>query len=571
MADNVTTLENKPKRESLKVTLRKLWVLVKLQLSEKLKWKATDTTGHKAGVIAKAFGGMAVAYGIFAAIFYLVFNILSFQPTIDLFIFFIFLLQVISIVTCVMQSSNVLYTSKDNSLLLTYPVKHYVVFASKLLVMYILELIKSLILTLPLFMAYATMVHGIIGANYVICAIVYSVFLPLMPVLLGAIISIPLVFLTKVFKKAGWVKGFFTLALFALLIYLTIIIVRFIQANSPIRITALFNKFNRDITAFMHSVNKFALYANLVGNGMVNESYANAAINNLAMAGVIVGTLVISVLISLPCFYRLASSASENAATKKHKGVNVAHSSTFITFLRKELTLSIRNIGNFASDYVFLFAMPFVLTILSVIFINIDRNDMGLSMTYGFIGLLALVMLCASNTASATAISSEGSEFVLLKTAPGKTSNIIWSKLLVNFIISFVATLITFIILNILLIPDIQAGRLDPTKLWLVFVYIIIIEAGLLLWSIQLDIVNPKLREFANSQNKSEIKNSGSSILIGLLFSVIFSALLIALFITTLPLVVISIILFLVAFIFLGLRFYFLIQYRNAFFEDIQL
>lgn len=554
-----------------KSSMHKLFVLVRLQISEKLKWRSDATKGQKAGTIAKAGGGVAVAYGIFTGIFYLIFNVLSFTPTIDLFIFFIFLLQVISIITCIIQASNILYTSKDNSLLLTYPVKHIYVFASKILVMYILELIKSLILIFPLFMAYATIVPGIISANYVICSILYSVFLPLMPVMLGSLISIPFVFLTKVFKKASWIKGIFSLALFALLIYLTFVVVRFIEANSPISIVGLYGKFNKDITAFMHSVNRFALYANLIGGGMCEPDYGIAALNNFAMFGVIVGTFIISVLISLPTFYRLASSATENATQKKHKSVNKAHKSTFVTFLRKELTLSLRNIGNFASDYVFLFVMPFILIILSAIFVNIDRNEFGLSMTYGFIGFLALVMLCASNTASATAISSEGNEFVLLKTAPGKTSNIIWSKLLVNFLISFLATLVTFIILNIFLMPDVEKGLLDPGKLWLVFAYVIIIECGLLLWSIQLDIVNPKLREFANAQNKAEIKNSSSSILIGLLFSVIFSAVLIIVFFLKLPIGISAIILISVALIFLGLRFYFLIEYRNAFFEDIQL
>ena len=556
---------------SFKENAHKLFVLVKLQLSEKLKWKRGENINHKAAVVGKTIGGMAVAYGLFTGLFYLVFKVLFLIPSEDLFIFFIALLQLISIITCVIQASNVLYTSKDNALLLTYPVKHIYVFVSKIIVLYILELIKSLILTLPLFMAYATIVSGIINANYVISAILYAIFLPLMPVMIAAIISIPFVFLTKVFKRASWIKGIFSLGLFALLIVVTIFVVRFIQDNSPIRIVALFNKFNKDITAFMHEFNKYSLYANLVGKGMYTSDYGVAASYNAIMVAVIIGTAIVAVIISLPTFYKLASSATENAVQKKHKGKNVAHNSTFTTFLRKEVTLSIRNIGNFASDYAFLFAMPFVLAVLSVIFINIDRNDLGNCMTYGFIGLISLVMLCASNTASATAISSEGSEFALLKTAPGKTSNIIWSKALINEIISVLMTLVSFVLLRIILNPDVEKGLLDPGKLVLVFFYVVIIETGLLLWSIQLDIVSPKLREFANAQNKNEIKNSSQSILIGLIFSIIFSAVLIIVFITTLSIAIKAVLLILTALIFLGLRFYFLIKYRNAFFEDIQL
>lgn len=549
-----------------------LWTLIRLQLSEKLHWKADASKAYKVAQVAKRIGYMAVVFGLFALVFYLLFNVVHFlTPSTDLFIFFVGILQLISIISCILNATSFLYTSKDNALLLTYPVKHETVYASKILCMYILELLKSLTLIFPIFMAYATIVSGVFSANFVIAAMFYAIFLPLIPVMLGAIISIPVVFLTKIFKQANWIKGFFSIVLFGGLIFLTVLIVRFIQDHSPIRIVAMANTFNEGVKEFLKTGNNFTLYANFVGKGMMGETAGEIWKNHGLMLAVIVGTAVISVLISMPTFFKLASASAENAATKTRKSQNKAHSNTFITFLRKEVTLSIRNIGNFASDYAFLFAMPFVLIILTAIFVNIDRNELGLSMTYGFIGLISLVMLCASNTASATAISSEGSEFVLLKTAPGKTSNIIWTKLLVNFIISLVMTTVSFIILGIVLAPDIEKGLLDIGKVVLVYFYVCLIEIGLLLWSIQLDIVSPKLREFANAGSKTDIKNTSQSIIIGLIFSVVFSGILILVFILTLPIWAKAILLILVALIFVGLRFYFLIQYRNAFFEDIQL
>lgn len=550
---------------------KSLWTLIRLQLSEKLRWKPNATTPQKVAAIAIRIGFMGVAFGIFTALFYLVFNVLFLLPSIDLFIFFIFILQLVSIITCTVQSISVLYTSKDNALLLTYPVKHIYVFISKIICMYILEFLRSTVLVFPLFMAYATIVPGLMSASYVLSAILFAIIVPLIPVLLGAIISIPFVYITKIFKKAVWVKGALTIILLGGLITVTVLIVRFLSANAPIRIAALWNKFNVGLIDFCHKANRFALYCNFIGKSMYSSNASGALINDALVLATLVGVGVVSILISLPCFFRLASSASENATAKKHKGENKVHTSTFFTFIRKELTISLRNIGNFASDYVFLVAMPFVIIILTSIFINIDRSEMGYSMTYSFICLLTLVMLCASNTASATAISSEGNEFVLLKTAPGKTSNIIWSKLVINFIISFIFMLLSFVAMICILKPDIDKGTLDVGKVLIVFFFCLIIEIGLLCWSIQLDIVNPKLREFANSQNKSEIKNSSQSIMIGLMFSVLFSALSILLFISTLPTIVVGILLILVALVFTGLRFYFLIQYRNAFFEDIQL
>lgn len=552
--------------------LHSFWTLIKLQLSEKLHWKQDASGAYKAAQVAKNVGYMGVVFGIFTLVFYLLFNIAHFMtPSTDLFIFFVGILQLISVISCTLRAGNTLYTSKDNALLLTYPVKHELIYWSKITCMYILELLRSLTLIFPIFMAYGTIVAGVITANYIIFAIVYAIFLPLVPVMLGAIISIPVVYLTKISKQGSLIKGLFSIVLFGGLVFLTIVIVRFIQDNSPIRIVALANKFNEDIKTFLVTANKFTLYANFVGKGMMGQTTKEIYLNHGLMFAVIAGVAAIAVVISMPTFYRLASASAENAATKKHKSVNKAHSNTFITFLRKEAVLSLRNIGNFASDYAFLFAMPFVLVILTAIFVNIQRNNLGLEMTYGLIGLITLVMLCASNTASATAISSEGNEFVLLKTAPGKTSNIIWTKLLVNFIISLVMTTVSFVIIGFVLTPDIQKGLLDLSKLILVYVYVCLIEIGLLLWSIQLDIVSPKLREYANSQDKAEIKNTSQSIIIGLIFSVLFSAILLIVFVLNFTIAVKAIMLIAAALIFVGLRFYFLIQYRNAFFEDIQL
>lgn len=551
---------------------KKLFVLVQMQLSEKLKFKNTASTGFKVATIAKTFGGVAVAYGIFTGLFYLIFNVLFMTPSFDMFTFFIFFLQIVSIITCVVAAGDILYTSKDNMLLLTYPVKHGVIYASKIIVLYILELIKSLILNFPLMMAYATIIPGIISVNYVLSAIGYSLLLPLMPVLLGAIISIPFVFFTKVFKQSNIIKIVFSAALFGLLLFATIGIANFIEANSPIEIVKLFRKYSAALEGFFKSANRFSLYCLFIGRAMYTKDASVMITNHLYMLLVFLGTAVLSVLVSLPTFYKLSSSATENSNQKKHKGLNKTHKSTFITFIRKELTLSIRKIGNFASDYAFLFAMPFILALLTVVFANINRSNLGNQMTYAFVGLVTLVMLCASNTASATAISSEGNEFVILKTAPGKTSNIIWSKIIINFIIAFIMTTVSYAIIFIILRKDFQAGLLEANKLLIVYGYVNIIEAGLLLWSIQLDIVNPKLREFANSQNASDNKNTLTSIFVGLIFSVLFSLILIVLFILKgIEIWLVAVLALLIALTFTGIRFYLLIQYRNVYFEDIQL
>ena len=540
---------------------KKLKILTLLQLSDRVKVKKNMTIPQKLGVVGKTILGMGVSYGIFDLLFFLIFGLINFKASENLLILVLFLMQVLSIVSCTISLSDTLYISKDNQMLLTYPVKHIYVYISKLVVAYILELYKSILFTFPLFMAYATMVSGVMSANFVISLIFYSIILPLFPVLIGAIISIPFVFFGKLLKKVNWLKAVMTLVLFVGLGVLTGFIIKILP--NPIRIVALYNSFIKAFEEVVDNVNKFSLYNMFIGRAL----YGNKPLLNDLFAFLsLLGIAIVAVGVSLPLFFKLASSANEHSVDKQYGDKNVVHKSTFFTFMRKELTLSIRNIGDFASNYLFLFILPFVLLIISAIFVRIDRNELGVSMTYGFIGLITLIMLSASNTASATAISSEGTEFALLKTAPGKTSNIVWAKILINAILSFISLTITFILLSIFLDEFVVQSRL-----WIVYVFVLLIDIGLILWSIQLDILNPNMKEYANSQNRGEIKNFSTSILIGVIVSSIFSAILILIYISKLDISIIAIVLIGLALLFDGGRLYLLVNYMNAYFHDIEL
>ena len=561
---------------------RRLKILSLLQLSEKGITRRSTTKMQALGTAGKTLFFIGLSYGLFTVFFYLMFNIVFLRASTSLFIFLVFILQALSVITSTVSLSHDLYMSRDNMILMTYPVKHVEIFVSKLLVAYIIELRKSLVMTFPLFMAYATAANGVMNANFAIGSVFYAILLPLIPVLVGSLLSIPFVYLSKVIKKANWVRGFFTLALFGLLIALSILFVNWLNQIGEIRLVAIWNRFLNDFEAFLSNVNRFALHCNFVGLSLLEKDGLQAFLNYLWFFLVLAGMVGLVVLAALPTFYRLSSSASENASSRQHKGKNKAHRSTYFTFVRKETTLALRNLSNFASDYVFLFAMPFILVLLMTLFTHINRNTLGYSLTYGILAFITLVLLSVSNTASATAISSEGNEFVLLKTAPGDTRNIIWSKLLLNFVIAIGSTLFSFILLTIFLQPDVSAGKINLGLIWMIFGLAVLLETGQLLGAIQYDILHPRLREFANSQNKNDIRSSSHSVISGLVTALMGTVLVFVMVMFLIPGMVGSmgeagavgictLISLLVGFAYVGIRFYFLIQYRNAYFEDIQL
>jgi hypothetical protein len=154
------------------------------------------------------------------------------------------------------------------------------------------------------------------------------------------------------------------------------------------------------------------------------------------------------------------------------------------------------------------------------IFTAIDRNELGYSMTIAFAGFIALILASASNTSSALAITQEGSEFVLLKTAPADTSNMCWAKIFFNLVFSTIMIVISFAVLLFF------CDRIrDNNQFWLMMVAVILINAGLVLWSFQIDIMNPHLREYASNNDTSTVNNAAQSIKIGLIITVLYTAL----------------------------------------------
>ena len=547
----------------------KLKILVLMQLSEKFKLKSNLTLQQKLGRIAKIIFKMSISYGVFTGIFLVVFRILFIPPTVQLFIFVITLMQLFGIIAQTAKLSDSLYMSKDNAILLTYPVRHELTYVSKIIVAYIIELYRSLLFVFPLLMAFMTIVPSsgfstgmdVLSIRYVVFSIFFSILLPLFPVLLGALLSIPVTYVKKGIQKFTILKITALLILLVGLGYITYAIVNYLP--NSILIVQRFATITTKAEEFFVVFNKFSLHVQFVGYAMGGTK---PFLNLLITFGILIGLISISILISMPLFFRLASSSSEHAVIKKHKSKNKMFKSTFQTFMNKELKLSLRNIGDFASDYLFLFIMPFVLSIMGAIFVRIERNDLGMAMTYSFLGFITLVLLAASSTSSATAISSEGTEFVLLKTAPSNTTQIIWSKLIMNFIMSFVLLTVTFACLTMIFKDDGHIGTL-----WIVYGICLLISFGTMMWSIQLDILKPKLKEYANSEKRSDVSNFNTSISVGIAVGFFFSVLMILVFLINLPLLVQGVILFGVALVFVGIRFYFLINYTKAYFTDIEL
>lgn len=499
-------------RKSTKEKYNRLRVLTLLQLSDRFKFnkdRRAKAIAARAGLIVLAF---ALITAIATGLIYALCNLVFIPKTYELITFVIYFIQVLSIIACTSGLLKTLYKGKDNPILLSYPAQHYEVFLSKLLVFYIYEFLKGVFLILPLLLGFG-IVYEMITFGYIITTIIMILILPLFPVLIGAILTMPILIVTKFLNKFQIVK-FILSAAFGIFAFWSIVKLTGL-IPVPLRIVALYGSFIIELSGFIASVNKYALHYQLIGKILMGQ---NVFVNYLIIFAILIGLVVLIISLAMPLYFSLASKSGEQANQKKHKGINKMSKTTFLSFVKKEWLLSIRNINDFISNYVFIVAIPYVLYLMVSIFTAVDRNVLGHSMTIGFTGFIALMMASASNTASAMAITQEGAEFVLLKTAPADTTKMAWAKIFFNLIFSSLILILSFVVLTIF------ATRIENIGLyWLLLIAILMVNAGLIFWSIQLDIMNPKLREYAASGDNSSNKNASKSILIGMVITVIFT------------------------------------------------
>ncbi|HHX80197.1 MAG TPA: hypothetical protein GX692_03940 [Acholeplasmataceae bacterium] len=539
--------------------LNRLKILALLQISNKHKLKKPENLKLLFAKIFIRIFFMVLITAACAGLTILLVDIIGIPKDANLLTFFIVLLQLFSIFACTMGLLENLYTSKDNPILLAYPALPNEVFISKLLVYYIYEIIRSFNFFLPFFIGFGFALK-LLSPAYILTSLLMTAVLPLFPVLIGALVTIPLVFLKRFLNVYALLKFLLTMTLLAGLFVLLVRITNLLP--DPIRILAMYDVFVEKMKSIVIDVNKWSLFYKFIGNIFFK---INVASNLLIVFGILLTLFILIVFISRPFYFKMASRSSEHANLKAHKQKNKAHSNTFLTFLRKEWILTIRNPGEFINNYSFIIALPYVFYLMMSIFVRVDRNELGNIMTVTFSMLIALVMATASNTASAMAVTGEGQEFVLLKTAPGKTSNMAWAKILFNLVFSSFMIIFSYLLFMIL-----AEHKISKPDLYLMMFSTILINSGMVFWSFQIDMLNPRLREFASTGALAHTNNYSRSILLGFLWSLFFTVLFILFYLEKTPVAARNLKIIASAVAFFLARIYLFSRNLKAYFKEIE-
>ncbi|MFA7075907.1 MAG: hypothetical protein WC152_04470 [Candidatus Izemoplasmatales bacterium] len=535
--------------------LERIRILTLLQLSNKSR---LYVKGSK-----RIYSHIAIRFAIIVALtvvvsllLHVLKNILYIPVNEFLMIFILILTQGLSIAVSIIGLVSDLYNSKDNQILFSLAAKNDEIFISKLLVYYVNEFIRNLFLLVPIFVGFGIISN--LGILYFLSLIFILVFLPIISVGISAFISMPLTSLINYIKRHNLLSAILTFIFVITLFYLTYAIVS--QIPTPIRIVQLYNRFTLALTLAIQKIAQFGTIYTIIGKMLFGFSYL---LNLLILVVTVVALIVINYFVSKPVYFKLMSFSQENTINKSIvKSKPLESKNLFITFLKKEFTIARRSLNELLSNYALLLTLPFFMYILNYIYMGMNRSTFGNSVVLILNVIITLLIVTGSNTASATAITTEGYEFVLLKTAPYNTSKMAWAKIAFNLFFTAIMITFSFILFS-------QALPVFPKQnIWLLYILVLFVNAGHIFWSFQIDLLSPKLSDYATTGSISHNQNVSKSLSYGLWLSIFFGVIAVFAFVLIKPLgwyLMIGL-----ALIFLVFRLYFFQSYLKAYFNDIE-
>lgn len=534
---------------------RRVKYLTLMQIGDQVRGLKTGGTKKLVSKILLKVLFMAISIVAFTALFFVVRNFFSFELSKDLIVTLIFITQLISIVACLGGMILVLFVSKENTMLLAFPCNYSEIFLSKIIVFALDEIKKSLIFIIPLLIGFG--INAGVGVIYWLQLPIIWLALCLLPVFIGATMAIPAIYIIKFLKSHVFI---YALLLSALIIAGYLLIYWILsQIEPPINIAGKYARFLEAVRQAFATINKISLFYSFIGNSLFGVS--TALYFSLTLL-VVLGFGVLCFLVAMPFYFKAASSTAENSSKKVHKIKYGKGKSLFITFLKKELKIHFRSSDTVTSIVTAVLLFPTISYVFNFIMSLINTSSLGIYMTIAFNMMITLSLLGTHNANSASAISREGNEFAVLKTAPSNTSLICWAKLAVTATINVLSLITTAIML-------VFSMRVPIFDVIAIVITIFFISVGQIAWGFELDLRNPKITEYASKGDAvTDNGNVAKAMAIAFLISILVGLLSLILLLDSYVFGWVRILL--IAFVFMLARLYLLHSNLKTYFDGIQ-
>ena len=404
-----------------------------------------------------------------------------------------------------------LYLSKDNLVLLTLPATPMLVFISKLMVYYVYEIRKNVMFLIPFFFAFGINAHYSI--LYFPWVAFLFVFIAALPVLLGALISIPSLYVYQFLRKRKWAQYVLLGLVFVGLGAATYGLVSIL----PEDINLVQNAITWNVINFLDGFEKIFLPFSLCTEMIAGreDALTGAVLTPftwrtpilffgflLVFAALTAGCL----LISKPLFYSMASKPFE--FTKKNFVIERKNKKTpvFLSAIKKEWIVALRDTTIIELATQLIVIMPLAIMLFNNLHSAMSMGHIGTLLSAAFNLLLIMLFMLSANIRMSSAYSKDGFAAYLNKVQPSTSGALLFAKMTTNLLIGFIGLVITLGVYAFY--AEFSFGNMLLLGLVCYGFYV-----GHLFWSGEIDLMHPQYDQYATfseqSNNPNENKSSG--------------------------------------------------------------
>ena len=501
----------------------KLKTLVLMQLKDKLDLSFTRTKRAMMFKIAAIIGQVVLSGVAFFAFFFLasMLKLFSFSGLVpaSLVTAMFTLIFTLAIVTCTAGLTNTLYLTADNRVLLTLPVQSNLVFLSKFVLYFIFELKKNAMLLLPMYVAYGIVCHAV--WYYYPWLLVCYVFVSLLPVAIGAVLSIPSLFVSNFIRKFKWLQAIFVVIVTGFVGWGIFTLIGLMPEN--MNIAGHWGTISKTIQDWLDTFAGWVMPLNII-NLMIMGGTAEIrthlfTMNTLWGMLLTVGTIVVctglTYLLARPLFFKMASSQFEYEKSKTKAKRNKIHSGKIAPFVY-ELKRSFRSSRYVLKLIVSLLLLPIAVFFLNKTYAAMNTRLSGQYMTVAFSMLVCLLIVTSDNVGYASVYSVDGSARPIAKTQPIIPQISLVSRLIPRLTVIVVsAAAATYFWATVAGLTNVEAMLLALT--------IIFVGWAHLLWSAEMDVMRPQHDQYATLGLSFDNPNERNSTIIAFLLSIAFA------------------------------------------------
>ncbi len=398
--------------------------------------------------------------------------------------------QALSFFFAVQGILSTLYLSDDNAFLSSLPIKPTTLYFAKISVVYVNELIIAAYVLLPALLTMS--ITASISGYYVFPAFYPLILLiilltPILPLALASVLSMPIMYLSRFFKRRAAIGTVTTLILFAVLFgFYFAIVPQFSDSNS---IEGL-------------SENAVSIIVKVANVGYPDKVliYASLGINSLAnfgiTAAIYVGLIALITMMTKAFYGKAVAAQLETRSGKSSHKSNFRKNTHIAALLERDFKSLVRYPGLALTSFLNAVIAPVVLIVAfkfsdpeaySIMLSPEEKENLIVPMIQtGVAFLYSMLLNSATNMSAVLAFSRDGNAYYVMKQLPIKSKEFIAEKILFANIVSAVGIVVLAIIVGAFM----ETGAVNALLFGLAMM---IFTSGINALSVLIDMKRPNL------------------------------------------------------------------------------